>query len=220
MSILYGVSVGSGDPELITLKALKLLTSCQVIAVPRTKNQHCLALEIAEQIVDLSEKKILFLDFPMTRNTQLLEENYLKLSDILCQELKYQDIAFLCLGDIGIYSTFSQIADLVMQNGFTVERCPGVPSFCAAAAEMNCTLVSQNETLEILPYNCENFLERLNAPGNKIIMKAGSHALDLKNMLLNGWTVSDCGLKTQEIYADLQEIQENLSYFTLIYTKS
>jgi len=219
MGILYGVSVGAGDPELITLKAIRIIESCKVIAVPRTKQKNTLALNIVRQILDLSEKKILYLDFPMSKNPEILDRNYFQTAELICQELRTQDIAFLCLGDIGIYSTFAQIAERVQKQGFEIRRCPGVPSFCAAAAEMNQSLVNQGETLEILPYDCECFSEKLDSPGNKIIMKAGSHALELKDKLPNGWAVSDCGLENQQIFSDLHEIQENLSYFTLFYTK-
>ena len=67
MGKLYGVSVGAGDPQLMTLRAVEILESCGVIAVPRTKGVNTLALSIAEQATDFSGKRILFLDFPMTK---------------------------------------------------------------------------------------------------------------------------------------------------------
>lgn len=66
--ILFGVSVGAGDPELMTLGAVRAIERCKIIAVPRTKGESSLALSIAEQAVDMSGKKILYFDFPMTRD--------------------------------------------------------------------------------------------------------------------------------------------------------
>ena len=68
---LYGVSVGPGDPELMTLQAVRRLQMCPVIAAPQTKSGQMLALEIAQGAVDLSEKTIVPLQFPMRRFSKL-----------------------------------------------------------------------------------------------------------------------------------------------------
>ena len=60
---LYGVSIGSGDHELNTLKAVRIIERCRVIAVPRTKGENTLALSVVEKTVDLSDKKIIYIDF-------------------------------------------------------------------------------------------------------------------------------------------------------------
>ena len=71
--VFYGVGVGPGDPELMTLKAVRVLRDCPVIAAPRTRDGAMLALDIAAQAVDLKEKMILPLFFPMERDAQRLE---------------------------------------------------------------------------------------------------------------------------------------------------
>ena len=78
--VLYGVSVGPGDPELLTLKAVRLIQECPVLAVPRTKGENTLALSIARQAADLTGKQIVYTDFPMSRDRQVLEDNYEKIA--------------------------------------------------------------------------------------------------------------------------------------------
>ena len=66
--IFYGISVGPGNPELMTIKAVKQLNKVKVIATPRTKNGKTMALDIASQMIDMEDKQILYLDFAMTKN--------------------------------------------------------------------------------------------------------------------------------------------------------
>ena len=72
--IFYGVGVGPGDPELLTLKAVRLLERCPVIAAPRTKGGGMLALEIASGAADLGGKTVIPLDFSMERDREKLEQ--------------------------------------------------------------------------------------------------------------------------------------------------
>jgi len=153
--ILYGVSTGPGDPELMTLKAVRCLEKCGTVFIPRTKGENTLALSIAEQCVDMSGKNLIYADFPMSSDAQLISENYRRIADKICSELEKGDCAMLCLGDISVYSTFSPIADIVTDRGFAVERIAGVTSFCAAAAALGISLASGAEVLTVIPYSSE-----------------------------------------------------------------
>ena len=126
--ILYGISTGPGDPELLTLRAVHILHQCRVSAAPQKQDGESLALQIAGSAVDLSDKHILPLSFPMTRDKNQLAENDRRITAQLCDVLAQEDVAVLCLGDISVYATFSPIAALVRKNGFRVELIPGVPS--------------------------------------------------------------------------------------------
>lgn len=111
--MLYGVSVGPGDPELITLKAVRLIKECPVLAVPRTKGENTLALSIVKQAADIRGKEIVYTDFPMTRDKEVLDKNYDRIAGLLAEYLeKGQNVAMLNIGDISIYSTF-----LMWENG-------------------------------------------------------------------------------------------------------
>jgi sirohydrochlorin cobaltochelatase len=112
--ILYGVSVGPGDPELITVKALRTMEKCPVIAVPRTGGTKTLALDIARQAMDLSGKEILYLDHRMVRDADTLRAQYREDAAILTEYLQQgKDVALLNLGDVSVYSTYCYIAEEV-----------------------------------------------------------------------------------------------------------
>lgn len=222
---LYGVSVGSGDPELITLKAVRVIDSCRVIAVPRTKGENTLALSVAEKAVDLSDKKIIYIDFPMVRDKKILAENYERISEIICRELKENDVALLNIGDISIYSTFSYIAERVEAKGFETELCAGVTSFCAVSALVGKPLVKESEQLHIIPYNAENVRKNDFSHGTYVIMKCGKNVHELtgilreKELAERTYAVENCGLADERIYNNIDEIS-HCGYFTVFVVRS
>lgn len=220
---LYGVSVGPGDPELMTLKAVRIIKNCEVIAVPRTGKENALALEIAKQVCDISGREILWLDFLMSKDRNLLNRQHQKIAEQLYPYLKNgKSIAFLNIGDVSVYSTFSYIAELVESKGFDVEICAGVTSFCAVAAEVKSPLVQGKNPLIIMPPNCADFDNLLEFGGTKVIMKSGSSTAAIKNMLaehnLNNTTyaVCNCGYSDEAIYPNLDSIPDECGYFTTI----
>ena len=151
--ILYGVGVGPGDPELMTLKAVRLIRENDVIAVPGKVPENTTAYRIAVQAVpELKEKKLLAVDFPMTRDLQRLEEKYRENARVFEKFLASgKNVVFLTLGDATIYSTFSYVQRYVRQDGYEAEFVSAVPSFIAAAAAMKEPLVERDEPLHIYP---------------------------------------------------------------------
>lgn len=217
---LYGVSVGAGDPELITLKAVKIIKQCGAVAVPRTDGRRSLALEIARKAVDLDDKKVIYVDFPMTRDKLILAENYDRIAEIICGELAENDVAFLNLGDISVYSTFGYIAERVKEKGFAVVFCSGVTSFCAVSATVGKPLVSEGKSLHILPYNAEKLRKNPLSDGTYIIMKCGKNSAELIEILREKglekmtYAVENCGLENERIYRNIGEITD-CGYFTV-----
>ena len=150
--ILYGVGVGPGDPELLTLKAARVLKACPVVAAPRTREGRSLALDIACGAVDLTKKSLLFLDFAMSRSERTLADTHrLAARQVLEQLAAGLDVALLTLGDVSVYSSFCYVMDLVRAAGYETVMIPGVPSFCASAAALGRSLTEMNEPLHILP---------------------------------------------------------------------
>ena len=220
--ILFGVSVGAGDPDLMTLGAVRALEKCKIIAVPRTKGESSLALSIAEQAVDMSGKEILYFDFPMTRDRNEWKQSHINAADIICERLaNNEDTAMLCLGDISVYSTFSYVADIAKQRGYACECKAGVTSFCAAASVCGIPLVSGNEPLIVIPAAAENFDELMAQDGTKVIMKPRIITDRLRSALSGKsfYAVSDCGLPNERIYTDIDDVPENGSYFTVFIVK-
>ena len=220
--VFYAVSVGPGDPELLTRQACRVLEVCDVIAAPRTKAGRMLALDIAAGAVDIKNKTILPLDFTMAHNAAVREESYRTAAGAIEAELTAgRDVAMVNLGDVSVYATAYYILERVRSDGFEVVMCPGVTSFCAVAARLGRSLTRMEEPLHILPGSAE-LDSALALPGTKVIMKSGkaihetAEALKRHGLLANAGMVADCGLETEQIYTDLRQLPEEISYFATI----
>lgn len=220
--ILYGVSVGPGDPELMTLKAVKTIEKCGIIVIPKTKQNNTLAYDIASSICDMSGKILIEVEFLMTRDKALLTERH---SQIAMQIKAYlddgKDVAMLNLGDISVYSTFAYIMEILSENN--VEMVAGVTSFCAVASTLKIGLTSMNKPIHIFPAG--NLEQIIDLEGTKIIMKTGKDMPKVKEILKKRAknqkikAVSNCGLDNQEVCNNLDEISDEMSYFTTIIIK-
>ncbi|MEG2081905.1 MAG: precorrin-2 C(20)-methyltransferase [Oscillospiraceae bacterium] len=225
--ILYGVSIGPGDPELLTIKAVKTIKSCPIIATPVTKGENTLALDITKGAVDITEKEIVQLPFKMTRDTAEMEKNHREVAQIIEAYLdKNLDVAFLNLGDISVYSTFAYIMDIAVQDGYTVKMIPGVTSFCAVAAELTMGLTTMNKAVHIIPASSGISLSQaLEMEGTKVLMKSGTSIATVKKAIedkgLCGKTqlVQNCGLPNQVVCKDISKAKDDASYFTTIIVK-
>lgn len=218
---LYGVSVGPGDPELLTVKAIRIIRQCPVIAVPRTKGGKTLALDIASRTVSLDGKRFLYLEHRMTTDKSALMQQYEVNARRITAELDAgADVALLNLGDVSIYSTCSYILDVVRKAGYDCKMIPGVTSFCACAAATQQSLAQWDQPLSIFPGSYENVDSALDVPGGKVLMKPASALHALRGMILEKGlqekccVVSDCGLPTQKISSI--EDEDIVSYFTTI----
>ena len=222
--ILYGVGVGPGDPELLTLKAVRVLKACPVVAAPRTREGRTLALDIARGAMDLTGKVLLFLDFAMSRSERTLADTHqLAARQVLEQLAAGQDVALLTLGDVSVYSSFCYVMDLVRIAGYETVMIPGVPSFCASAAALGRSLTEMNEPLHILPAGGHLSLpEALALPGAKVLMKAGRQlpqaVAELERQGLAGTSalVMNCGLPDQRLCPTLHEYQGQTGYFATL----
>ena len=124
---LYGVSIGPGDPELITVKAMKVIERSKYIATPETGTSDSLALSIVSDAVDLSAKEIMGLSFPMTKDAEILARSHKEAADSIAEVLDSgNDVAMLNLGDITVYSTFAYVMNILLERDYDVELIPGV----------------------------------------------------------------------------------------------
>ena len=220
--VFYAVSVGPGDPELLTRQACRVLEVCDVIAAPRTKAGRMLALDIAGGAVDMRGKTILPLDFTMERSEAVREESYLTAAGAIEAELAAgRDVAMVNLGDVSVYATAYYILERVRSDGFEVVMCPGVTSFCAVAARLGRSLTRMEEPLHILPGSMD-MDSALTLEGTKVLMKSGRaihetvDALERHGLAARAGMVADCGLETEQVYTDLRQLPEEISYFATI----
>ena len=220
--ILYGVGVGPGDPELLTLKAARILREADVIAMPDKGSGEGTAEAIAGAY--LAGKERLSCPTPMTRDRKVLEECYAKSADALCALLDAgKTVAFITLGDPTVYSTYIYIHRLVVERGYEAELIPGVPSFCAAAARLGVSLCQGEEKLLIVPasHDVTNWVD---LPANQIYMKAGRKLgelqalLDQHGRLEGAMAVSNCGMANEVVWPHFRDMAGEEGYFTVVFS--
>ena len=223
----YGVSVGPGDPELLTLKAVRCIEQCPVLAAPRTAEGRMLALEIVKGAVDVSGKTILPLQFAMSRDADTLRASHEAAAGAVREALDAgQDVAMLNLGDVSIYATYGYLEEILKAQGYPTARIAGVPSFCAAAAALGRSLTDGMEApLTLAPgRHAEQVLD---APGAKVLMKSGRQlpaalaALRQRGLLEKSAMACNCGLPEQTLWPDLSSYDpaRPAGYFTTIIVK-
>ena len=149
----YGVGVGPGDPELMTLKAVRLIRENEVIAVPGRDAKSSAAYRIAERSVpEIAEKTLVPIYMPMARDRKKMDEEHRKGAALLEKYLDTgRNVIYLTLGDPTIYCTFSYLQHILESEGYEVELVSGIPSFCAAAARLGIPLTEWDEQLHVIP---------------------------------------------------------------------
>lgn len=155
LGILYGLGVGPGDPELITVKSFRILKESPVIAYPRKmRGAKSYALTITEMYVNTEEKEMLGLTFPMTKDKEALEKQWTKTVSQVWDFLKEgKDVAFVTEGDPMIYSTFIHMMRLMKAEHPEVEvkSIPGISSINASASTLGIPLADGDEQIAIVP---------------------------------------------------------------------
>lgn len=221
---LYGVGVGPGDPELLTLKAMRLIKEAPVIAVPAEEPKNSVAYQIVVQAYpQLEEKELLAVSMPMTKNKEKLEESHnagaMRIKDVLDEG---KDVVFLTLGDPTVYSTYLYIHKRICAMGYETEIVSGIASFCAVSARLNQGLVEKAQPLHVIPasYQIE---EALKLPGTKVLMKAGKKMKQVKEQMKilgeEGMMIENCGMENEKIYRSVEEIPDDAGYYSLIIVK-
>ena len=237
--ILYGTGTGPGEAELLTLKAVRLIRSCDMIAVPVSDSalkepciweegmpylDRCTAYQIVlPEVPEIQKKPVLCLPMPMMKEKEELKRIHdagaKKVEEYLDEGM---NIAFLTLGDPSIYSTYLYIHKRVQKDGYQAVIIPGIPSFCAAAAALNLGLAENKEEIHILPasYGIE---EGLKLSGTKILMKTGKKMPYVKETVKASndrfWMVENCGMENEKIYENPDDVPEKSSYYSLIVIK-
>ena len=231
----YDIGVGPGDPELITVKALKIIKSSPIIAAPRTGNGDMVALDIvwrtgvlagSAEIAEEFDKKILAMDFTMDKDPAKRKENYRKNAEAAASYLDNgQDVAMVTLGDVSLYSTVHYIADELISRGYEIIMVPGVPSFSAAAASLAIPLAEMDAPVHIIPSVRNNSDDYLDLPGTKVLMKAGRHLhrtldeLDRRGLLGVTSLAVNCGMDDEILIKKLgddEPLPDKTGYFTTV----
>jgi precorrin-2/cobalt-factor-2 C20-methyltransferase len=215
---LYGIGVGPGDPELMTVKGARILSECRMIFVPISREERdSAALTIAAPFLN-PDSRITELKFPMTTNRQALSEHWdeaaQKLADVL---LEGHDCCFLTLGDPLLYSTYIYLLRHLRKKipDLTALTIPGVNAFSAAAALTEFPVGEAKAPVTIIPTAddlamVEQALER---GGTVILMKIGKRLtkildiLDRHGLMDKAVFVARAGQKGQRIETDLRRLK-------------
>ncbi|HEY2540073.1 MAG TPA: precorrin-2 C(20)-methyltransferase [Stellaceae bacterium] len=180
---LYGIGVGPGDPELLTLKALRLIRAAAVVAYSAPEAGDSFARTIVGGWLDRGQREIA-IRFPMRPGSPPVEI-YDKAASTIASELEAgRDVAFLCQGDPLFYGSFISLLPRLADR-FAVEIVPGVSSLTACAAAASLPLVAQDEVLTIIPATlAEPDLACRLAPAEAAaIIKLGRHLPKVQRVL-------------------------------------
>jgi precorrin-2/cobalt-factor-2 C20-methyltransferase len=228
---LFGIGVGPGDPELIPLKAIRVLEKMEVVfTASSAKNDYSLAIEIARAYIP-ENAAIVDLRFPMSKDKSVMEKAWQKNAARIAGVLEAgQSAAFLTVGDPMTYSTYGYVLRHLRVGWphLPVTTIPGITAYQAAAAATNQALVEGEEALLILSgvNGGERFRALAQKPDNVVFMKAYRNvdgicrALEETDRLDSSVAVANCSREDETIYRDLKTLREQRpNYWTLILSR-
>ncbi|MBQ2831404.1 precorrin-2 C(20)-methyltransferase [Methanobrevibacter sp.] len=185
---LYGIGVGPGDTELLTLKAARILKSVPVIFTPKSsKEKESIALSIVKPILEERDdyKRLMLVTpiFPMIEDKEELEKIWTSASEMIAQYLNSgRDVAFITLGDPSVFSTYAYVQKKLIGE-YEIETVPGITSFTACAAARNKALVEQNQILSIVPKIDDRLEQVLEYSDSIVLMKASRNTSELEKTI-------------------------------------
>jgi len=222
----YCVGVGPGDPELMTLKAVRMLKECDVIAVPMGDNGAMTAREIISKIIAPGEKQEIIMRMPMSKQKAIVARAHQEAAASIKEKLERGlTVVSITLGCPTVYATCIYVHKVLRKAGYDSQIVPGVTSFCAAAARLNIALVEEAEPLVVIPGSYPAPEELLSAHGTKVIMKSGRElgkvieVLQCRKLLDKAAMVERCGLQDEKVYRDLRQANKDAGYFSLLLVK-
>jgi precorrin-2/cobalt-factor-2 C20-methyltransferase len=223
---LYGLGVGPGDPELLTLKALRLLRAVPVVAYPAPENGDSFARSIVAAWIEGHQREIA-IRFPM-RPGPPPAAIYDGAAAALAAELDAgHDVALLCQGDPLFYGSFLNVFTRLVGR-HRIEIVPGVSSVTACAAAAAIPLVSRDDTLAVIPatLDADQIAARLAERDSVAIVKLGRHVakvrrvLDRLGLLNNAVYVEHASLPTQRVVPFTCITPDLAPYFSMVLVRS
>ena len=235
MSTLFGVGVGPGDPELMTLKAQRVIRSAPVVAYFSANGRASHARQIAEGLLEPHQAE-LHLVYPVTTETlpqgvhyeEVFSEFYDAVAEQLAEVLEDgRDVAVLCEGDPFLHGSFMYLHGRLARR-FATEVVPGVPAMLASSAQLGRPLVCQDEILRIVPGTLEEdqMASELAGADAVVVMKVGRHLEKIRRALTNAgladraWYVERVTMKGQRVLPLAEARAEEAPYFSMVVVPS
>lgn len=223
----YGIGVGVGDPEEITLKAVRVLKEVDVVLLPEAKkDEGSVAYEITKQYMKEGVEKV-FIEFPMLKSLAEREKARKENAEIVRTLLDAgKNVGFLTIGDPMTYSTYVYLLEHLPAN-YQVETVAGISSFVDMASRFNFPLMIGEESLKVISLNSKTDIEaEIASADNLVFMKVSRNFERLKQAIMAGGyqeniiLVSNCGKENQFVSYDIEELEEeNIPYFTTLILK-
>ncbi|MEQ6355967.1 precorrin-2 C(20)-methyltransferase [Lysinibacillus sp. M3] len=228
LGILYGLGVGPGDPELITVKAFRVIQESPVIAYPKKlKGSKSYAHRIVDVYINPEEKDMLGLVFPMTKDEAVLEREWTKSVQLVYEKLQEgKDVAFVTEGDPLLYSTFIHMMKLMqdMHPEVEIRTVPGISSFNGSASRLGIALADGDDRVAIVPAHddYEAMREAIESHDAVVFIKVAK-VIDLMLEVLRDLDLLDKAsvvtkvTSDEEIIWDVRELDGvDLEYLTLM----
>ncbi|MBE6084154.1 MAG: precorrin-2 C(20)-methyltransferase [Selenomonas ruminantium] len=228
--IFYGIGVGPGDPELLTVKAIKAIEQVDVLIAPKTeKKDGSVALTVAKPYLK-KDVEIVYQVFPMVKgfaenSTDAWESNKQEILELLRSG---KNVAFLTIGDPMFYSTYIYVFRLLENEGVEIQTIPGIPAFAAIGSQLGYPIVEGDDVLSIIPATAspEKVEKAMQAADNVVLMKVYKNfeevadMLDKNEMAEQAVLVSRAGLDDEKIIYDvLAHKKDKLNYLSTILTR-
>ena len=227
--ICYGVSVGPGDPELLTLKAVRIISNADIIFLPSAPKEKCKVYKILKaSSLDIDEEKYVCIDTASMADPKVQSERY----DTLASEVsKYLDdgknVAFPALGEVCIYSTYYYVHERLVKRGYECKLISGISSVQEASDSLLISLAQGDEEVHIFP-DTENIEEKLKMPNTKVFMKPKSDLDDTVKIIreyakdhpeTRAYGISNVSGENEVIARSLEELDKLSGYMTVIIVK-
>ena len=219
---LYGVGIGPGDPELLTIKAHRIITTVPVIAYPTMENGKVLARAI---VADFIRPEQIEVPMPLPFSVERSSQPYYDIAaEKIAEHLEVgRDVAVLCEGDPMLYGSFMYIFRRLADR-FHTEVIPGISSTFASAAMLGAPLTFRNDVLSIMPatLDADTLRDRLAVADAVIIIKLGRHFAKVKSILqdLNLWEralyIERATLPNQVIKPISEVDPDNVTYWAIV----
>lgn len=238
---LYVIGIGPGDPELLTLKAVRILERVPTLCVPKGREEGTsLALSIVSQAIDLSGTDIIEAHFPMKKTRgqkngndkgtapepELAHKWETTAEQIISRLAHGTDVAFITLGDPTIYSTYFYLHDTLRERmpDLVIEFIPGITSVTAAAARAGMSLGLGDEKIAILPATYAGDIRTVLAEFDTVVLMKVHSVLEkilpvLKELQLEGNCVyvARAGMPDERIIRDVSGMTaDDLNYFSIL----
>lgn len=234
MGTLYGVSLGPGDPDLITRRGWQLLQRTDTVwTYPvRSTRRESYALGIVQRSGIALPAQHHALLFPMTHDTEKLSRHWLKAGQQVLELLQTgQDVLFLVEGDASTYATFGYLAQSVtaLQPAVQVETVPGVTSFHACAARLGMPLSEQDDTIAIVPaaYGVDMIARLLTDFDTLVLMKVKPlldeiiALMESKGLAQHCTFIEKAGAPEERIVTDITRLKgQTVNYLSLLLVKN